>query len=85
MLKLLSTNHELVVYGKEEVDFAVNMGAVKKLLVRDLNIVSDDMESIMNLCESMGGTVSIISSEHEGGEQLNALGAVAAILRYPIK
>lgn len=85
MLKLLSTNHELVVYGKDEVNTAVNMGAVKKLLVRDLNINSEDMESIMNLCENMGGKVSIISSEHEGGEQLNALGGVAAILRYPIK
>ena len=32
----------------------------------------------------MGGEVTIISSEHEGGEQLQALGGVAAVLRYPI-
>ena len=85
MLKLLSTNPDIVVYGKDEVNNAVNMGAVSKLLIRDLNMTDEGMESLMNLTENMGGKVSIISSEHEGGEQLNALGGVAAILRYPIK
>ncbi|AGN16154.1 mRNA surveillance protein pelota [Methanobrevibacter sp. AbM4] len=84
LLTLLSTNHELVVYGKSQVENAVNMGAVKKLLVRDLNIRSDNLEKIMDLTENMGGEVTIISSEHEGGEQLQALGGVAAVLRYPI-
>lgn len=84
LLTLLSTNHELVVYGKSQVENAVNMGAVKKLLVRDLNIRSDNLEKIMDLTENMGGEVTIISSEHEGGEQLQALGGIAAVLRYPI-
>ena len=84
LLTLLSTNHELVVYGKSQVENAVNMGAVKKLLVRDLNIRSDNLEKIMDLTENMGGEVTIISSEHEGGEQLQALGGVAAVLRYPL-
>lgn len=84
LLTLLSTNHKLVVYGKSQVENAVNMGAVKKLLVRDLNIRADDLEHIMDLTENMGGHVSIISSEHEGGDQLQALGGIAAILRYPI-
>lgn len=84
LLTLLSANHELVVYGKSQVENAVNMGAVKKLLVRDLNIRSDNLEKIMDLTENMGGEVTIISSEHEGGEQLQALGGVAAVLRYPI-
>ena len=84
LLTLLSTNHELVVYGKDQVENAVNMGAVKKLLVRDLNIRLDNLEKIMDLTENMGGEVTIISSEHEGGEQLQALGGVAAVLRYPI-
>ncbi|MDD6256286.1 mRNA surveillance protein pelota [Methanobrevibacter boviskoreani] len=84
LLTLLSTNHELVVYGKDQVENAVNMGAVKKLLVRDLNIRLDNLEKIMDLTENMGGEVTIISSEHEGGEQLQALGGIAAVLRYPI-
>ena len=38
----------------------------------------------MDLTENMGGEVTIISNEHEGGKQLEALGGMAAILRYPI-
>jgi len=38
----------------------------------------------MNNVENMGGTVEIISSQHDGGKQLEALGSIAAFLRYPI-
>jgi protein pelota len=33
----------------------------------------------------MGGGVMVISSEHDGGKQLDSLGGLAALLRYPIK
>ncbi|MGZ7044626.1 MAG: hypothetical protein ACXVHM_08525, partial [Methanobacterium sp.] len=32
-----------------------------------------------------GGKVMIVSSEHEGGKQLGALGGIAGLLRYSIK
>jgi protein pelota len=32
--------------------------------------------------ENMGGSVTIINSEHEGGKKLKSLGGVAALLRY---
>jgi protein pelota len=32
----------------------------------------------------MGGKVEIISSEHDAGKQLQALGSIAAFLRFPI-
>ena len=38
----------------------------------------------MDMVENMKGEVMVISSEHEGGKQLESLGGMAAILRYEI-
>ena len=38
----------------------------------------------MNLVEHLRGKVMVVSSEHEGGKQLTALGGMAALLRYPL-
>ena len=84
LLKLLSKNSGLVVYGLSQTKNAVNMGAVKKLLILDIYMKDDNIEKLMDLTENMGGEVTIISNEHEGGKQLEALGGMAAILRYPI-
>lgn len=84
LLKLLSKNSGLVVYGLNQTKNAINMGAVKKLLILDIYMKDDNIEKLMDLTENMGGEVTIISNEHEGGKQLEALGGMAAILRYPI-
>ncbi|MDD5959816.1 MAG: mRNA surveillance protein pelota [Methanobrevibacter wolinii] len=84
LLKLLSKNSGLVVYGLSQTKNAINMGAVKKLLILDIYMKDDNIEKLMDLTENMGGEVTIISNEHEGGKQLEALGGMAAILRYPI-
>ena len=84
LLKLLSKNSELVVYGLNQTKNAINMGAVKKLLILDIYMKDDNIEKLMDLTENMGGEVTIISNEHDGGKQLEALGGMAAILRYPI-
>lgn len=84
LLKLLSKNSGLVVYGLSQTKNAINMGAVKKLLILDVYMKDDNIEKLMDLTENMGGEVTIISNEHEGGKQLEALGGMAAILRYPI-
>lgn len=73
-----------VAYGIEETKNAVNMGAVEKLLVLDSAIPQNGLESTIDVVENMSGNVITVSSEHEGGEQLAALGGMGAILRYPI-
>jgi len=74
-----------VVYGKEETIAGANAGAIKELLVLDKLVRIEKLEKIMNLVENMGGNVMVISSEHDGGKQLESLGGLAALLRYPIK
>lgn len=79
-----SNSNNNVIYGKKEVINAANLGAVNKLLVIDIFVRDGEVEAIMDLVENMSGEVMVISTEHEGGEQLKALGGLAAKLRYAI-
>lgn len=84
LLVNIAKNSSKAVYGIDETKNAVNMGAVSKLLVLDKAVANNNLEEAINTVENMNGEVITISSEHEGGEQLSALGGLAAILRYPI-
>ena len=84
LLTEIAKNSSKAVYGKSQTADAINMGAVEKLLVIDKEVSKNNLENLMDIVENMSGEVIVISSEHEGGEQLSALGGVAAILRYPI-
>ena len=42
------------------------------------------MGESMDMVENMKGEVMVISSEHEGGKQLESLGGMAAMLRYEV-
>ncbi|MCK4434887.1 hypothetical protein KAU92_05300, partial [Candidatus Bathyarchaeota archaeon] len=43
------------------------------------------LEELMNVVEQKGGKIMIVSTEHEAGEKLTALGGIAALLRYSIR
>ena len=49
-------------------------------VVRDVGI-----EDLMRSAESARGTVVLVSRHHEAGQKLEALGGIAALLRFPIK
>jgi protein pelota len=84
ILEEIAKSSSKVTYGKKNVISAVNSGAVEKLLVLDKIVRNENLESIMDLVENMGGEVTVISSEHDGGKQLESLGGLAALLRYSI-
>jgi protein pelota len=85
VLEEIGKTSNLVTYGKKEVTKASEAGAVEQLLVIDQLIRERDVEKVMDLTENLGGKVMVLSSEHEGGKQLNALGGIAALLRYGLK
>ncbi|RBQ23429.1 Peptide chain release factor subunit 1 [Candidatus Methanobinarius endosymbioticus] len=85
ILEEISKTSKLVVYGKEKTINAANAGAIKKLLVLDKLVRIEKLEKVMDLVENMNGKVMVISSEHDGGKQLESLGGLAALLRYPLK
>ena len=84
LLEKIGKSSNLVTYGINQVSNAANMGAVEKLLVVDELVRNDNIQKIMNTTENMGGSIEIISSQHDGGKQLESLGSMAAFLRYPI-
>ena len=84
LLEGIGRNSSKIAYGLKEVKNAINMGAVDMLLILDSKVASENMGDLMDMVENMKGEVMVISSEHEGGKQLESLGGMAAILRYEI-
>lgn len=79
-----------VAFGFNDVEKAVEYGAVELLLVVDrlLREAQDEerrrLEDLMRTTENRRGRVIIVSMEHEAGEKLWSIGGIAALLRFPI-
>lgn len=90
VLKRLGKGESNVTYGLEDVERAEEAGAVEKLVLADvlLRESTDEkrlhVEEIMTKVEQKGGAVIVVSTEHEAGAKLLALGGAAAILRYSL-
>ena len=84
LLTEIAKNSSKVAYGAKETTNAINLGAVEQLLILDIRVPDDGMGEAMDMVENMKGEVMVISSEHDGGKQLESLGGMAAILRYEI-
>lgn len=84
LLEQIGKNSSKIAYGPKETKNAINLGAVSELLVLDTTVADENMGDLMDMVENMKGEVMVISSEHEGGKQLESLGGMAAILRYEI-
>jgi len=90
VLKRLGKSELTIAYGVEEVGKTAKLGAVEKLVLADsvLRESSDDrrlhIEELMKEVEQKGGGIIVISTEHEAGTKLIALGGIAALLRFPL-
>lgn len=91
VLKRLGKGEGNVTYGLEEVKKATETGAVEKLIVADsvLRKGSDEerlfIEEMMKSVEQKGGSLIVVSTEHEAGAKLTALSGIAALLRFPLR
>ena len=90
VLKRLGKGEPNVTYGMEEVERATQLGAVGKLVLADTTLreTSDEkrllLENLMKSVEQKGGNIIVVSTEHEAGEKLIALGGIAALLRFAL-
>ncbi|HHT19302.1 MAG: mRNA surveillance protein pelota [Euryarchaeota archaeon] len=84
VLEEIGKTSNKVVYGKKETKIAAEAGAIENLLIIDELLRERDVEKIMDMTENLGGSVMVLSSEHDGGKQLSALGGLAALLRYAL-
>ena len=88
ILKLFSTNPDLIVIGFNEVSNASERGAIKELFIADILIRGSSkknklqIEKIITDVENSGGKIHIMSSEHPTGQRIIDLGSLIGILRY---
>ncbi len=88
VLENIARNNGLAAYGLKEVEEAINYGAVKTLLVLDELLKGEhreNIEELMNAVRYSRGEIVVVSSEHEGGDKLKALGGLAALLRFRVE
>jgi len=71
-------------YGPEEVEGAIDAGAVSTLIVVEDRLRTKETEELLRRVEQQGGKVVVISRHHEAGKKLTALGGFGAFLRYKI-
>lgn len=87
----LNNDDSKAFYGEREVEKAVEIGgAVKVLLITDSLFKNDDVQKrkhYIDLVEKVkhdAGEVSVFSSLHDSGKQLDQLTGIAVILNYPV-
>lgn len=75
---------DLATYGPAEVAMAAKAGAVETLLILDSEVRDNDHDEVVKDVELQNGNVIVVSSQHDSGKRLAALGGIGAILRYPL-
>ncbi len=89
-MKRLGKGENTVTYGLDDVEKAVQVGAVEKLILADSLLREGEdaqrlnLEALMRNVEQKAGSVTVVSTEHEAGSKLLALGGIAALLRFPL-
>jgi protein pelota len=71
-------------YGKAEVEKAIDFGACERLLVSDTLLRDESVVHMMDRAELLNAVIVVFSNTFEPGKQLDGLGGIAALLRYPI-
>lgn len=82
---LLRISKELpAAYGRDEVQRAIDYGAVEEILVSDSLLRDEDIVPLLDRAELQNARIIVLSSAFDPGAQLDALGGIAALLRYRI-
>jgi len=84
LLREISTDGRAA-YGIAEIRAAIDYGAVETLMVLDELARTSRLDAMMRKVTDSRGRVVIFSSEFEPGKRLEALGGVAALLRFKIQ
>ncbi|RLG48499.1 MAG: mRNA surveillance protein pelota [Thermoproteota archaeon] len=88
LLFRVSKRRNLIAYGLDDVEMAVNAGAAEKVLILDKLLFSPENKArvldILDMCEKTKAEFHILNSRSEPGRLLHNFGGIAALLRYPI-
>jgi protein pelota len=73
-----------VAYGVRDVADAVSYGAAEQVLITDTMLHDAAVTRLVEQAEKMRAAIVVLSSSFEPGERLDALGGIAALLRYKV-
>jgi len=73
----------LEVHKKEDVEKAVEYGALDTLMVSDIKV--REFEELIDQSENISAKIAIISTEHQAGEQFLSLGGIGGLLRFKMR
>ena len=76
---------EPVAYGMAEVEEVIANGAAEQVLVTDEMVRNRNVADLLDRAEKIRAKVTVFSSLFDPGQQLAALGGIAAVLRYRMK
>jgi len=76
---------EPVAYGRAEVEEAVSAGAAEQVFAIDEMVRNRAVADLLERAERTRAKVTVFSSFFDPGQQLAALGGIAAILRYRVR
>lgn len=74
----------LVAYGEQEVNRALNNGAVERLIISDVLVRTSKGEQLLRLARQTNSKFAIINTMHEVGKKFEGIGGVGALLRFKI-
>ncbi|ADI32669.1 mRNA surveillance protein pelota [Staphylothermus hellenicus] len=89
--KYLSKNPDMVAYGIDDVEYAVKHNAVDKLLVSEelLRVYDEEarrrVSSILDEAYRRRAEIIIVPHNSDVGLEVEGLGGIVALLRYPLK
>jgi protein pelota len=84
LLKRIGQEGGLATYGPEEVEHALNLGAVETLLVADELAKDPEVDELMEQALHTGADVKVIGTGHDAGQTLESLTGLGALLRFEI-
>lgn len=74
----------LASYGSEEVKYALQNGAVDRLLITDELVRSETGDNLLQLAQTNQSDFTIVNTMHDAGKKLQGLGGIGALLRFKI-
>ena len=88
--KLIVKEPERVAYGIDDVEYALEQGAVEKLVLLDELLHSPDpamrerVDKMLKMADRISSKIYLVGREHPAYLKIKGLGGVFAILRYPL-
>jgi peptide chain release factor subunit 1 len=83
LFDFLAKKPSFVAYGEDEVRKALDIGAVKTLMISE-DFDETKIEELSEKCEEFKGEWVVVSTDTKEGVMLKNLSGIAAILRYPL-